>query len=224
MEIFVVRHGTTEWNRKRKIQGGTDIPLDDKGILMAEMSGQTMLRQGITFDHVFSSPLSRAYETARLLVPYLDVVKDDRLSELVFGEFEGGVSDEMLSSNDSPFRFFRTDPVRYNELAPSHGGESLESLVARTTEFMKEVIEPLASTCKRVLISGHGALNRGLLMYVRGTNDLSDYWGMGLQVNCGITPVTLDIVDGTPRYGTPGECVIYYDESLKVDPELLLKK
>ena len=223
MDIYIARHGTTEWNRKHKIQGRADIPLDHNGVLMAEMSGKKLKELGITFDHVYSSPLIRAYETARLLCPGQEVITDERLTELHFGQFEGQVTDILLTDPEHPFRFFKQDPVRYNEQAPAYGGESLAELVERTSSFMREVIEPLASTSESVLISGHGALNRGLLMYVRSITDLADYWGMGLQNNCGITKVTLNLMpDGTIRYADPDECRIYYDESLGIDPNKLL--
>ena len=218
MRLFIVRHGTTAWNRAHKLQGRTDIPLDEQGVQMARESGKTLLEEGLRFDLVYSSPLSRAFETARLLAPYADVVKDDRLVELLFGECEGQVTDIMLGSSDSPFRFFRKDPVRYNEDIVSAGGETLDELLLRTSDFMRDCVEPFAGSDKNILVSGHGALNRGLLMHVRGTSDLSEFWGMGLQTNCGITEVNVSVDDGVVKYGVPGECKTYYDESMKIDP------
>ena len=218
MKLFIVRHGTTVWNRLHKVQGRTDIPLDEQGVLMAKTSGETLLKSGFRFDMVYSSPLARAYETAKLLVPYADVVKDDRLVELLFGECEGQVSDIMLASVDSPFRFFKKDPIQYNRDIVTVGGESLDDLLLRTSEFMRECVEPFAGSDNNIMISGHGGLNRGLLMHVRGTSDLSEFWGMGLQVNCGITEVDVTLDNGVVKYGAPGECKIYYDESMKIDP------
>lgn len=218
MRLFIVRHGTTAWNRAHKLQGRTDIPLDEQGVQMARESGKTLLEEGLRFDLVYSSPLSRAFETARLLAPYADVVKDDRLVELLFGECEGQVTDIMLGSSNSPFRFFKKDPVRYNEDIVSAGGETLDELLLRTSGFMRDCVEPFAGSDKNILVSGHGALNRGLLMHVRGTSDLSEFWGMGLQTNCGITEVNVSVDDGVVKYGVPGECKTYYDESMKIDP------
>ena len=214
-----MRHGTTAWNVKHKLQGRTDIPLDDRGVLMARLTGQTLQEKGISFDLVFSSPLIRAYETAQIIAPYASIVKDERLLELSFGLCEGHVTDDMLKSDTDPFRFFKKDPVKYNEEIQNVDGESLDSLLARTSSFMREVIEPYAGTDKRILISGHGALNRGLLMHIRGISDLSEFWGTGLQANCGITGVEVSLSqEETPVYGTPGESMIYYDEDLKIDP------
>lgn len=65
MEIYLVRHGSTEWNRIKKIQGQSDIPLDETGLAMAHQSGLALLKEGIKFDFVFASPLTRAYITAK---------------------------------------------------------------------------------------------------------------------------------------------------------------
>lgn len=224
MELYIARHGTTEWNRKHKLQGRTDTPLDEIGMMMAEESGINLKKEGITFDLVYSSPLVRAYETAKRLAPGVEVVKDDRLVELLFGQMEGEVSDVLLTSTTSPFRFFKSDPVKYNECAHLFGGESLEDLIRRTGDFMRECVEPHAGTDMKILISGHGALNRGLLMHVKGITDLNAYWGMGLQSNCAITKVDVTLAeDGkTPKYGTPGPSKIYYEETLRIDPEAML--
>ena len=63
MQIYLLRHGTTEWNSEHRIQGHTDIPLDSIGLKMAEETGKALHDMGIAFDLVYSSPLSRAIET-----------------------------------------------------------------------------------------------------------------------------------------------------------------
>lgn len=215
MEIYISRHGTTAWNREGKIQGRTDIDLDDRGIRMAEETSRALKDMGLSFDLVFSSPLKRAFETARILSPGSEVVKDERLTELFFGKHEGEKASLMP--------FFGSDPAKYNELAPSYGAESLAELLNRTSDFMKDKIEPLAGSDLKVLISGHGAMNRGLLMYIRGTRDFSDFWGSGLQPNCGITKVILSLDhDGSVRYERSGNSQTYYDDSLRIDQNKLL--
>ena len=67
MIIYILRHGTTEWNRDHKIQGSTDILLDDVGREMARQTGLSLRDKGIKFDVVYSSPLKRAYQTALMV-------------------------------------------------------------------------------------------------------------------------------------------------------------
>ena len=68
MEIYLIRHGTTKWNAEFRLQGKTNTPLDELGLEMARQTGIRFRELGITFDRVYSSPLRRAYNTARLAV------------------------------------------------------------------------------------------------------------------------------------------------------------
>ena len=222
MDIYLARHGTTEWNSLHLIQGRTDILLDDNGTAMAAQSGEYFKSHDIVFDRVFSSPLKRAYETARLLAgDSASVITDNRLTELCFGSFEGRNVSEMQADAGCPFRFFKSDPFRYNqEVLPLAATESLDDLLARTADFINEVIVPLpgSDNIKNVLICGHGALNRALIMNFKGIRDLHEFWGTGLQPNCGINKISC-------TYNASGE-VIYdvQDESLVLyDPEILSK-
>lgn len=72
MKIYILRHGTTEWNNKHLIQGQTDIHLDEFGKIMAKATGEGLKNEGIHFDKVYSSPLSRACETARIILSCLN--------------------------------------------------------------------------------------------------------------------------------------------------------
>ena len=122
MKIYILRHGTTEWNNKRLIQGQTDIPLDEFGILMAKESGKGLNTKGIKFDIVYSSPLSRAYETAKIILESYTlennipaIITDDRLKELSFGFMDGGNVMEMQEDMHCPFRYFKSAPDKYEE-------------------------------------------------------------------------------------------------------------
>ncbi len=194
MEIYLARHGTTAWNAKHMIQGRTDTPLDPTGVEMARQTGMKFICDNITFDKIYSSPLQRAYDTATLMAQRSDIITDERLIELAFGDFEGKVVEDMIADPDCAFRFFKSAPDRYDALIRdinSPAFESLTELVDRASSFLIEKVEPLANTDSRILISGHGALNKGLLMHIRGINDMSRFWEGGLQSNCGVTVITL---------------------------------
>ena len=93
--FFVLRHGQTDWNLEARLQGSTDIPLNDTGRKQARRAGEVLMAQGI--DRIIVSPLSRAMETARLVgeTLKLDPVVDPRLTERNFGQFEGMTIDEV---------------------------------------------------------------------------------------------------------------------------------
>lgn len=86
--LYVIRHGETDWNRLGRIQGRSDIPLNDKG--QEDAKGLSRLLERVRFDHIVSSDLARARETAAVLadgrVPHTE---DVRLQERAFGPFEG---------------------------------------------------------------------------------------------------------------------------------------
>ena len=234
MTIYLSRHGTTAWNRANMIQGHTDIPLDGDGVNIAHMCSDKLHEEGIVFKYVFSSPLLRTRETARILAPYADAVTDERLTEFCFGEFEGRDIKEMLNDENCTFRFFKKDPVRYDEeigkiieearANPSeYSGkalpETIKALYERSSSFIREVVEPIIRSendpeCN-ILISGHGAMNRALLMYFNGTADLKDYWANGVQANCGIAKIECKKDDADNIvYTVINPCVLYYDPAL----------
>ena len=91
---------------------------------------------------IYSSPLIRAYETACLIRGHrnIPIIRDDRLRELCFGEYEGKNFSKLLEDESDPFHYFFKEPDKY--VAPD-GGESLQHICERAKEFMQEVIEPL---------------------------------------------------------------------------------
>ena len=89
MKLYLVRHGETDWNKVKKIQGQVDIPLNQFGKRLAEETAEGL--RDIPFDLCISSPLSRAHETARIILYRKDIpiIKDARIEEMAFGEYEG---------------------------------------------------------------------------------------------------------------------------------------
>lgn len=202
MEIYIVRHGETLWNREKRLQGRVDIELSDSGREAARLTGQALMETPI--DLIFSSPLKRAYETAVLIRNGRDIEirTDDRLRELSFGHFEGDNFSELLKDESLTFRYFFKQPERY---VPADDAETLEHLIARAGDFMKEMIEPLSDTCSRVMIVAHGALNKGIMSYIKG-HDIKDFWSGGLQQNCNV--IIVDYTDG--KYKILDETKLFY--------------
>lgn len=94
MNLYVVRHGETIWNKEGKVQGITDIPLTDKGI--KEAQNLQPLIESLNIDVVISSPLSRAKETAKIITNYkMPVNTDDRIKERDWGMNEGALIDSV---------------------------------------------------------------------------------------------------------------------------------
>ena len=147
--LYIIRHGKTDWNLKHKLQGRTDIPLNDEGREMALEAGERY--KDVHFDVCYCSPLVRARETAELLLKDRDVpiITDDRLVEMCFGEFEG-----VENSFSIPDCYINTLFFHPEEYIPEGGAESLDELFARTGNFLDEVALPLVEQGKDVLIVG----------------------------------------------------------------------
>ena len=93
--IYLVRHGQTDWNTIRRIQGQTDVPLNDIGRHEAFLSGEKLA--SIKIDKIISSDLLRAKETAEIINRFLSrsITFDTRLREINFGDLQGMLSNHI---------------------------------------------------------------------------------------------------------------------------------
>lgn len=175
--LYIIRHGKTDWNEIHKLQGRTDIPLNDEGRQMARDAAKEY--KDIHFDVCFCSPLCRARETAELLLEgrNVPIVIDERLKEMSFGIYEG--VENSFAIGDCPVNVLFQHPEEYS---PVPEGESLDELYARTGEFLREVVNPLLEEGKDVVIVGHGAMNSSIVCQVRNI-PLKDFWSAGIP-NC----------------------------------------
>ena len=71
MNIYIIRHGETDWNAQRKLQGQADVPLNEKGRRLAALTAEAM--KDISFAEAYSSPLVRAMETAKTILGSRDI-------------------------------------------------------------------------------------------------------------------------------------------------------
>lgn len=175
--LYIMRHGRTEWNALHKLQGITDIPLNDDGREMARKAGEE--GRNIHFDICYCSPLVRAVETASLFLDgrNVPIVCDERLKEMCFGIYEG-IKDSM-SIPDCPVNVLLTHPENYKAV---ENGESLEELYARTGEFLKELVFPALKDGKDILIVAHGAVNSCITCQIKDI-PIEKFWSSGIE-NC----------------------------------------
>lgn len=201
MEIYIVRHGETVWNAEKLLQGSADIELNENGRQLAGETGMAL--EHVEFNKIYSSPLIRAYETACLIRGHrnIPIIRDDRLRELCFGVNEGKNFSKLLADEESPFHYFFKQPDLYRE---PEQGESLTHICERAAEFMREVIEPQERGTERIMIVGHGALNKAIMCHVK-QHGIAQYWSGGLQKNCNVIVIryekgVYDIVDETKLF------------------------
>ena len=148
--IVFVRHGQTEWNVLKKMQGREDIPLNKKGLAEAELTAQGIKNAceatGLVFDKVVSSPLLRASVTGDAIAKAIgctQVYCDEKITERDFGVLSG-------TSFDTNSKYIMRDVDDVPSLEP------VANLISRVNSFIKEN----ASVDENVLVVTHGAVTR----------------------------------------------------------------
>ena len=155
MEIFITRHGQTDWNVEKKMQGRTDIELNNKGIEQAYHAKEKLKNKKI--DLIICSPLKRAKKTAEIISNYeIPVIVDSRIIERDFGEFEGLSKEEFDSSS---FWNYSLD-CHYDK------AESVQQLLNRVYNFLDEYKEIYEK--KDVLIVTHAGVIPAICSYFKG--------------------------------------------------------
>ena len=176
--LYIMRHGRTDWNDRHKLQGRTDIPLNEEG---RRMAARAAVDYGeIHLDACWSSPLLRARETAEIFLRGRNIPlrTDDRLREMSFGAYEG--TENVLSKPYLPVSMIFLHPEEYRQSVG--GAETFEELFARTGEFLREIVHPMLAGGKDILIVGHGAMNLSMISLVRNL-PRKDFWSPAME-NC----------------------------------------
>ena len=191
MKIYLIRHGETDWNVVKRLQGRSDIALNHNGIELAKKTGEAL--KEAPFTRIYTRPLKRAKETALCIKGdrEIPVIEEDRLMEISFGVYEGLCSGkDNYTIPDPEFKYFFDKPEAYH---PPEGGESIAELCVRTSSFLQEIVDNPSLQEETILISTHGAALMGLLS--RFHNDgIAGFWQGGVHKNCAVT--ILNVCDG----------------------------
>ncbi|MDD4877548.1 MAG: histidine phosphatase family protein [Candidatus Nanoarchaeia archaeon] len=146
LDIWFMRHGESEMNKSPHIiQGRSEhVKLSEKGFVQAEKLGERLLKEGVKFDAVYSSPLIRAYDTARIAcerlgIPKETIVRLEGLVEQSHGDWEGKLRDEVYT----PEVRKQLQKDAYNFYPPN--GESMKMVEERMYSFVRLYLFPLQS-------------------------------------------------------------------------------
>jgi 2,3-bisphosphoglycerate-dependent phosphoglycerate mutase len=163
--LVLVRHGQSEWNLKNLFTGWKDPGLTGLGVEEARTAGRRLKARGLSFDVAFTSALSRAQETLRLILeeigkPELRTIRDQALNERDYGDLSGLNKDEARKRwGEEQVHLWR----RSYDVSPP-GGESLKDTVARALPYYVQEILPYVLGGERVLVAAHGNSLRALVM------------------------------------------------------------
>jgi phosphoserine phosphatase len=161
--IYLLRHGETEWNREQRAQGcSNDIPLSEVGIKQAESVAKRLKNEKI--DVVFSSPLKRAYQTAKMIanIHDKDVCINKEFLEINFGLWEGLNFQEIGERYPEIIKIWRATP----HLAEIPNAESLISLKERSMKKLNEILKEHEN--KNIAIVSHGITCKVLISAIMG--------------------------------------------------------
>ncbi len=161
-ELWFIRHGETDWNKSRRVQGQTDIPLNETGHAQAAAIASTLagLHDNLEGFDLHVSPLKRPRQTMQAIVDHFDVDwksihVDDRISEICFGEMEGKTWPELNAQGIKP----ELDPEGFHGWRPT-GGESYADATVRVRNWLSTLSQPTIA----VAHGGVSRIIRGLVL------------------------------------------------------------
>jgi 2,3-bisphosphoglycerate-dependent phosphoglycerate mutase len=221
--LVLLRHGQSTWNLENRFTGWTDVGLTPQGEAEAGEAGRLIRAEGLEFDQVYTSVLTRAIKTLWIALEemdrvYLPVQLSWRLNERHYGALQGlnkaetaekhgaeqvqlwrrsyDVPPPALDADDE--RHPRFDP-RYRDLDPGDlpASECLKDTVDRFLPYWHETIAPAIRDGRRVLIVAHGNSLRALVKYL---DDISDEEIVGLNIPTGV-PLVYELDDALNPLG-----------------------
>jgi len=179
IRILLARHGQTEWNAQRRFQGKTDVPLNESGLNEARMLAERLKNWPV--DAIYTSPLSRALETAKIVsglnVNAARLEVRSELEEMSFGSWEKLSVHDVAKSFPGHYEAWKDDP---SKVVPP-GGESFEDVVKRVKPVLDGILN---REDQEVLIVAHGGVIRAIVVLLLGLSP-SGIWHMRLD-NCAL--------------------------------------
>jgi broad specificity phosphatase PhoE len=189
MKIYMIRHGETDWNRKFKIQGQADIPLNDTGRKQAVYAAGIF--SGIQVDAAYTSPLKRARETAEIVLSgkrSCPLYTEPLLKEISYGIQEGR---SLTTIRCCPWFRLHNYLVHPEKYIPPRDGESIPELKARCRTFLDTYVYGFEDRVSVMMIFTHGAFMRAMFSLVKRIPD-ENFWSGPAPGNCGIIVMELN--------------------------------
>ncbi len=169
MQVILIRHGQTDWNQEDIFRGRIDVKLNSEGMREAEIIGKALSK--VRIDDIYSSPLSRAYETAKCIASFhnKEVVVQKEFIDIDFGVWQGLSKSEVKERYQKAFSKWERKPERVK----IPGAESLDDVRNRTLAGVHAILSEYPEGI--VIIVSHGLINKVLLCAVLGLSN-SHFW------------------------------------------------
>ena len=161
VRVYLVRHGETDWNVQKRVQGWGNSPLTELGVQQAKALGDYL--SDTEFGAIYSSSSPRALQTAELIIGKraLNIIPEDELREINLGSWEGMFYSEIENLYPEQFDNFWNHPEKYVPL----DGETYEALKRRVSCKIEEIAKKHQG--KTILVVAHGVVIRTLYTYFR---------------------------------------------------------
>ena len=189
VQLCLLRHGESLWNKENRFTGWVDVPLTDFGRKQAEKAGESIKKEGLQFQVAYTSVLNRAIETLEIVMKTIQqnisVIKDSALNERMYGDLQGlNKEDTAKKYGAEQVHIWR----RSYDVRPPNG-ESLEDTQKRTIPFFINCIMTDIKEGKNVLVVAHGNSLRSIVMYL---DKLSKEQVLSLELPTGL-PIVYSI-------------------------------
>lgn len=200
--LYITRHGQTEWNAERRIQGWKGADLTELGKKQAEWLRKRL--KTIDFTMVYSSPLQRTLETARILLKDRDIplLTEEGLKEMNMGEWEGKKFEALKTEHPEKFSCFWENPEEFDPLS----GESFYEVQDRVLQSVHKIIE--AHPHDPILLVSHGCATKIMLTHFEGKS-LKNLWDPPRIKETSLSIV--EIKNGTSNILLYGDTTHYQD-------------
>ena len=178
MRFYIIRHGQTNWNKEGRIQGKTDIELNEEGIKQAEEAKRIL--KDYPIDMIVSSTLKRARKTAEIIneAKNVPIIFKEALEERGLGEFEGKTQQEFQDE------IWNSEILANYSLNKEYKGvETIRSLCDRVWGLIEELKKKYVD--KNILLVTHGGVTRAINGYFNGANEKGILEDLNLH-NCEI--------------------------------------
>lgn len=195
MKLYITRHGTTEWNLEKRLQGWADSPLTEDGRNRAIKLGNSL--KDIDFDMIYTSPQERALNTAKLISrnKNTEIKVHNGLKELRYGSWQGMYISDIEKDYPEDYHSYINDPEQYMP----EDGESMVDLFQRLNLFLEEIS---TMNYQNILIVSHGITIKAIIAIIK---ELSWQEFASLEIYTGTALNVCELKDGSFEFLLEGD-------------------
>lgn len=187
MKIYLIRHGKTEWNSLKKLQGWKNSELTEEGIQAAKNLKERFKEEEIKLDKIYSSNQKRAVDTAQIIKGDSEIehIELDELKELSYGIWEGMHIDDIIEKYGEEYNTYIYESHKY---VPVNGGEPFKNIFERSQRALEKIIN---SEGENILVVTHGVTIKVMISIIEGIG-LEDFSSIPIYKGTSLNIIEVD--------------------------------